>query len=155
MLTKRTLIAFAVAVATASAAHADNESVAITGPTTVFNDTTPFAGGFIDVKSFTGLAAGAYTFEFGFLGFGLDLFGATFDGVSIPVQTSGAFSGGTLSGTFVASGSPILFALAGTAGAGAAYTGILNLTAVPEPETYALFLAGLGALGFMARRRMS
>ena len=26
-------------------------------------------------------------------------------------------------------------------------------TPVPEPETYALFLAGLGAMGFMARRR--
>ena len=27
------------------------------------------------------------------------------------------------------------------------------LTPVPEPETYAMFLAGLGLMGFMARRR--
>lgn len=29
----------------------------------------------------------------------------------------------------------------------------LNVAAVPEPETYALILAGLGAIGFIARRR--
>jgi PEP-CTERM motif-containing protein len=29
----------------------------------------------------------------------------------------------------------------------------LKVAAIPEPETYALFLAGLGALGFMQRRR--
>jgi len=30
---------------------------------------------------------------------------------------------------------------------------IANVTAVPEPGTYAMLLAGLGALGFVARRR--
>ncbi len=30
---------------------------------------------------------------------------------------------------------------------------ITNVTPVPEPETYAMMLAGLGMLGFMARRR--
>jgi hypothetical protein len=28
-----------------------------------------------------------------------------------------------------------------------------NVTAVPEPETYVLMLAGLGAVGFINRRR--
>lgn len=27
-----------------------------------------------------------------------------------------------------------------------------NVTAVPEPETYAMLLAGLGLIGFMSRR---
>ena len=29
----------------------------------------------------------------------------------------------------------------------------LMLTAVPEPESYAMLLAGLGLMGFIARRR--
>jgi hypothetical protein len=38
-------------------------------------------------------------------------------------------------------------------GSGANFNGQLVLTPVPEPETYAMMLAGLGALGFLARRR--
>jgi probable HAF family extracellular repeat protein len=30
---------------------------------------------------------------------------------------------------------------------------LLSVTAVPEPETYAMMLAGLGLMGFVARRR--
>ena len=30
---------------------------------------------------------------------------------------------------------------------------LLQITAVPEPETYAMMLAGLGLMGFVARRR--
>ncbi len=41
-----------------------------------------------------------------------------------------------------------------TAGHTVAVSGsIIQAAAVPEPETYALFLAGLGAVGFMVRRR--
>ncbi len=37
---------------------------------------------------------------------------------------------------------------------GGAFGGTLSIAAVPEPETYAMFLAGLGMLGAIARRRM-
>ena len=37
--------------------------------------------------------------------------------------------------------------------AGGQYTLVSTVTAVPEPETYAMMLAGLAALGFLARRR--
>ncbi len=35
---------------------------------------------------------------------------------------------------------------------GGSYAGILNIVPVPEPETYAMLLAGLGLMAFMARR---
>ncbi len=41
-----------------------------------------------------------------------------------------------------------------TLGATVAFNGsTVTVTAIPEPETYALLLAGLGVVGFMARRR--
>jgi hypothetical protein len=33
--------------------------------------------------------------------------------------------------------------------------GTVSVTAVPEPETYAMMLAGLGLVGWSARRRAS
>lgn len=33
------------------------------------------------------------------------------------------------------------------------FSGSINIAAVPEPETYAMLLAGLGLIGFTARRR--
>lgn len=38
---------------------------------------------------------------------------------------------------------------------GGIYNGAISVTAVPEPETLAMMLAGLGALGFLARRRQN
>lgn len=40
-----------------------------------------------------------------------------------------------------------------TGSAGGIYSGAVSVSAVPEPETYAMMLAGLAALGFLARRR--
>jgi hypothetical protein len=38
---------------------------------------------------------------------------------------------------------------------GGAYGGVVSATPVPEPETYAMLLAGLGMVGFMIKRRRS
>jgi len=43
--------------------------------------------------------------------------------------------------------------LAAGAAIAATYSGTVNITPVPEPQSYALLLAGLAAVGFVARRR--
>jgi hypothetical protein len=41
----------------------------------------------------------------------------------------------------------------GTSGGDSSYVGIIALAPVPEPETYAMLLAGLGLMGTIAQRR--
>jgi hypothetical protein len=48
---------------------------------------------------------------------------------------------------------PLTLVVSGLSGTGASYSGTINVTAVPEPETFAMLGAGLALVGFAARRR--
>ena len=48
---------------------------------------------------------------------------------------------------------PLTLTVVGTSGSNASYSGTFNLTVVPEPETFALMVAGLGVVGFVTRRK--
>lgn len=54
---------------------------------------------------------------------------------------------------FVATGGATDISFVNTAGAPMALDNVSLTTAVPEPESYAMLLAGLGAVGFISRRR--
>ena len=119
----------------------DNSTVVIGNPMV----SVPF---FFDSFTFSLVAPGAIsggTFSAGITGFTAVLQDATFAAIGIDTNPNDGFSFAGL-----AAGNYSLNFL-GTATAGGAYGGIL--TAVPEPETYAMMLAGLGVIGFLASRR--
>jgi hypothetical protein len=74
-------------------------------------------------------------------------FGLSIDGNPSFSQGLAALYGTPLTGTRFA------FSGLSSAEAGKFYVNTLTVSAVPEPETYALMLAGLGMLGALARRR--
>ena len=99
-----------------------------------------------------------------FLGSGFNISSASFDGQSfVPVLNVTTPSGSADYWTF--GPGPVTAAVHslvvnGVSGNGGSFTGSLGVSAtpiapppVPEPETYALLLAGLGLLGFMVKRR--
>lgn len=138
---------------------------AIGGPLTFVGNTASFStnvnGTFSDVWTFNvvapGASAAASATNISFSGAGGI---ASFAGIlaSVPLGSSSTPNPpvvvNVLSGfTGVLAAGSYNLTVSGNAGSGASYGGNVVLTPIPEPETYALMLAGLGVVGFVAARR--
>lgn len=166
-------LACAAMLAAAAAVHAEN-----LGPTVplIPNEATPgsfsagfgvtheFAGSFTDTLSITGALSGFVSASLVTIGFvpqaNINLTSVTLNGMPLVIAGGGmgvevaslpvsAFDGPL---TLVVTGTAAPALAAGTAIA-ASYAGTVNVSAVPEPESYALLLAGLGVVGLLSRRR--
>jgi len=144
------------ALALASSAHAGLTHVGL-GTTTISDSS--------DESFLMKLAAGTYTVSYSLGGSNLTKFAQTWlskDGNrswtdSSDFKLGSITSGGTqASDTFtftLTKADRVYFNVDALRAKNLGYSGTLTVTAVPEPTSTALFLAGLGALGLLARRR--
>lgn len=156
-------------VGAVSGAIAADQTVSFNGNTAVFNSVgTLFAGG-DDVISFSGLASGLYKATLVFsstlvnVDWNLTQLNGNQGALTSFSSVPGVFDFGFIN--YAPTSSPLTLTLFGQApnpnqvaitaftGVPSQYTGTLTVAAVPEPETYAMFLAGLGIIGAIAKRR--
>ncbi len=162
MKLKSILLAAMLAVSTGGALAEDYTPPSISlngGPVnwTTSLGTSHTAGDFTDTYTFTysglpGLATGFFA-NFTSSGGDIDFGSATLNGINLNVVNAGAQFSASYYNNIPVSGILTLIINGSTTG-GASYAGTLDVTSpVPEPETYGMLLAGLGVVGFLARRR--
>ncbi len=165
----KSLVATAViGLAAASSSFAvTSEPLGLLAPTASFSRTVS-AGSFMDTYNFdlsvaSIVAASATNVEITFGSFsfgGISGFAAMLNNQPLNLNSFTSSNGGVTVKTSVLAGSTTLPAgtfllkISGTAGpGGASYGGNIVATPVPEPESYAMLLAGLGVMGAIAVRR--
>ena len=149
MKMKNLVLAAALAAGSVSA-FAGDQTIDLSSGTGSFIGSAPLLEGGNDVITFSGLADGTYNFVLTLSGQNI-----IWDSVSLNGQEASVLYFGKISFGYLESvgQTPFVLTLTGTGDSRALYSGELTVTAVPEPGTYALLLAGLGVVGFVARRR--
>lgn len=147
------LTAFAAAAMLAlgaASSHAADQVVDLSSGYGSFIGTAPLLQGGDDVISFVNLAAGTYNFDFTMSSQYANITSVTVNGIAASQVSMGNYKFFGLSNT---DSSPFTVSIVGTATGRSLYSGELQVTAVPEPGTYAMLLAGLAAMGLIVRRR--
>jgi hypothetical protein len=145
---------------TASAANVDN-TYNITFPNSYAVISGDFAGNgttFTDHYKFTvgasDLDAGFYANQGKIVGLDISRFELVLAGGGLVASGTGASGSWNIASTLLAPGSYILEVAGKVTGSiSGNYNGTLNVSPVPEPETYGMMLAGLALVGVVARRK--
>jgi hypothetical protein len=145
-------VCLAVLLAGLSAtSFAADQSIDLSSGSANFGSTKPLLDLGDDVLTFTGLASGTYKVSVTLSSSNiLDLTGSL-NGQALTLVPNLPIVFGYLSDYSTAA--PLALTVFGTAVSKGTYAGTITASAVPEPETYALMLAGLGIVGFVASRR--
>jgi hypothetical protein len=148
---KSAVMGFALVAALAPAMAAD-QVIDLSSGLASFGSTAPLLAGGDDLITFSNLASGTYDFSVSITSQYISNLGASLNGQALAVSGAGKFRFAYLDGQ---STTPLLLTVTGTTITSplASYAVTMSATPVPEPETYALMLAGLGAIAFMSRRR--
>lgn len=157
---------FAVAIAimgfsTGALANDVNNTIGVSGGTIFFGalhtDNAPFTDTFDFNNVLGSVLASASLVTIGFTpAQDINFTSATLNGNPLSLSPNGPIESGFTLAQLGLTG-PLQLVVTGTTGAGggvfSSYSGTLNVTQIPEPGTYALMLAGLSGIGFMARRQ--